>query len=166
MLRSGVALLMGIALTALSSPLALSDHSGIHTITTESLKWRKFPNLPQAIELATVFGDPSKPGPYVFRARMPEGTQLMPHRHPDERRVTVLTGTYLSGVGENYDLGKATEYPVGSFYVTPGNAPHYSFARTDVIVQEEGSGPTGMAYVHDDDDPRDRRDTEKPAGTN
>ena len=51
----------------------------------------------------------------------------------------------------------ATEYPEGSFYVTEANAPHYSYAVTDIIVQEQGVGPSGMSYVHAEDDPRVRR---------
>lgn len=157
MLRASLAATFGVTLFTLAAPLAFSDHGDIHTVTPESLKWRFLPNVPRPIELATVFGDPSQPGPYVFRARMPSGMKLPPHRHPDERRVTVLKGTYWSGIGESYNMREMHEYPVGSFYVTPGNAPHYSFARTEVIVQEEGHGPTGMSYVHEDDDPRTHR---------
>lgn len=60
-------------------------------------------------------------------------------------------------VGERLDVDAATEYPPGSFYVTAADAPHYSYAVTDVIVQEQGVGPTGIAYVHPGDDPRHGR---------
>jgi hypothetical protein len=69
----------------------------------------------------------------------------------------VLEGTYRSAVSERFDVEAATEYPRGSFYVTAANAPHYSYAVTDVIVQEQGVGPTGIAYVHAEDDPRHGR---------
>jgi len=144
--------------------LALGAVSGVQgdpapmtNVFASELRWANVPSIPKAIELATVYGDPSKPGPYIFRARMPAGTRLFAHRHPDERWVTVLQGTYRSSVGEVYDVAAATEYPEGSFYVTEANAPHYSYAVTDVIVQEQGIGPTGMSYVHRDDDPRTRQ---------
>lgn len=145
-----------LVLTASAMPLAQSEYAPMTSVFPADLKWANFPIIPKGIQLATVYGDPSKPGPYIFRARMSAGTKLFAHRHPDERWVTVLQGTYRSAVGENFDLATATEYPEGSFYVTEANAPHFSYAVTDVIVQEQGVGPTGMAYVHDDDDPRRR----------
>jgi hypothetical protein len=140
-----------------AGPLAHGDLEPMVNVFPADLRWANPPSIPRAIELAVVYGDPSKPGPYVFRARMPAGTRLPAHRHPDERWVTVLVGTYRSAVGERLDADSATEYPTGSFYVTPANAPHYSIAVTDVIVQEQGVGPSGIAYVHAEDDPRHGR---------
>lgn len=156
MARSRLAAL-GMLLVLAASPLARSDHATMTNVFPAQLRWANPASIPKAIELAVVYGDPSLPGPYVFRARMPAGTKLWAHRHPDERWVTVLQGTYRSAVGEQYDVQAATEYPEGSFYVTAANAPHYSYAVTDVIVQEQGVGPTGIEYVHDGDDPRKRR---------
>jgi hypothetical protein len=155
--RPLAALAAGAALSLTAAPIAHSDYKPMTDVFPVQLKWANVPSVPKAIELATVYGDPTQPGPYVFRARMPAGTKLWPHRHPDERWVTVLQGTYRSAVGEDFDAGAATEYPEGSFYVTDGNAPHYSYAVTDVIVQEQGVGPTGISYVHTADDPRTGR---------
>lgn len=137
--------------------LAQGELEPMVNVFPDGLRWANPGSIPKAIELAVVYGDPGKPGPYVFRARMPAGTRLPAHRHPDARWVTVLEGTYRSAVGERFDVDSATEYPRGSFYVTAPNAPHYSYAVTDVIVQEQGVGPTGIAYVHSEDDPRHGR---------
>lgn len=93
----------------------------------------------------------------MFRARLAAGTRLLPHRHPDERWVTVLSGTYRSAVGSTYDLDAITEYPTRSFYVTGPNLPHFSHARIDVLIQEQGIGPSGLEYVSAADDPRNAR---------
>ncbi|MCW5625368.1 MAG: cupin domain-containing protein [Burkholderiales bacterium] len=143
-----------IAAALSAAPLAQSEPEGAVNVLPGDLKWAFNAGVPRPIQLATVYGNPGQPGPYVFRARIPAGTPLPPHRHPDERWVTVLAGTYRSGVGEHYDLDRAIEYPTGSFYVTPGNTPHFAYAVDDVIVQEQGNGPTGMDYVHRHDDPR------------
>ena len=45
----------------------------------------------------------------------------------------------------------------GSFYVTGPNLPHYSHAKTDALIQEQGIGPTGIEYVSAADDPRNAR---------
>lgn len=147
---------LALALGLGFAPSLHGEHAPMTSVFPAELRWANPPSIPRAIELATVYGDPTKPGPYIFRARMPAGTKLFAHRHPDERWVTVLQGTYRSAVGEAYDVGAANEYPEGSFYVTAADAPHYSYAVTDVIVQEQGIGPTGMSYVHPEDDPRHR----------
>jgi len=154
-IKHSITAIAGLVLAV--APAAHGDHPAMTNVFPEDLQWANPASIPRQIELATVYGNPSQPGPYIFRARMPAGTKLFAHRHPDERWVTVLQGTYRSAVGEAYDVGAATEYPEGSFYVTAANAPHYSYAVTDVIVQEQGVGPTGMSYVHAEDDPRNAR---------
>lgn len=156
-LRSAVALPLVAAALLSAGTVAQGELEPMVSVFPGDLRWANPGSIPRAIELAVVYGDPGKPGPYVFRARMPAGTRLAAHRHPDERWVTVLEGTYRSAVGERLDVEAATEYPRGSFYVTMANAPHYSYAVTDVIVQEQGIGPTGIAYVHAEDDPRHGR---------
>lgn len=126
------------------------------TADPENVKWTKNKAVPAGMMLVMIYGDPRKPGPYIFRARMPSGYKLPPHRHPDERVVTILKGTYWSGVGERFDPTKMIEFQPGAFYVTKANVPHYAWARTEVIIQEQGVGPVenGITYVNPDDDPR------------
>ncbi len=144
-------------LLSAASMVAGGDATTNIDVFPEALQWRSSPSIPATIQLAKVYGDPALPGPYVFRARLAAGTRLLPHRHPDERWVTVLSGTYRSAVGAAYDLDAITEYPTGSFYVTGPNLPHYSHAITDVLIQEQGIGPTGIEYVSAADDPRNAR---------
>ena len=140
-----------------ASMLAGGDTATNINVFPEQLQWRSSPSIPATIQLAKVYGDPALPGPFVFRARLAAGTRLLPHRHPDERWVTVLSGTYRSAVGATYDPDAITEYPTGSFYVTGPNLPHYSHAKTDALIQEQGIGPTGIEYVSAADDPRNAR---------
>src|SRR6202049_4582583 len=51
---------------------------------------------------AVVYGNPSKPGLYVTRAKFAPGQKNMPHWHPDERTVVVLSGTYYFAYGEQW----------------------------------------------------------------
>ena len=133
------------------------DVGGYINVFPDDLVWRNSPSIPATIQLAKVYGDPALPGPYIFRARLAAGTRLLPHRHPDERWVTVLSGTYQAAVGPQYDLDAITAYPTGSFYVTGQNLPHYSYSKTDVLIQEQGIGPSGIEYVSAADDPRNAR---------
>ena len=65
--------------------------------------------LPGIPQVAVLFGDPTKPGVYVVRVKVPSGLKLMPHWHPDEvRTVVVLSGTFLLARPLS-DRGKMTQ---------------------------------------------------------
>jgi quercetin dioxygenase-like cupin family protein len=119
-------------------------------------RWSVNGAAPPVMEWTVIYGDPKKPGPFIFRARIPPNYRLPAHTHPDERSVTVLKGTYYSAIGEIFDEAKLEPFPSGSFYSTPANAPHYSATKgEEVIIQEMGFGPvSGMTYVNPAEDPR------------
>jgi quercetin dioxygenase-like cupin family protein len=97
---------------------------------------------------AGIYSDPAKPGPYAFRVRAQAGHRLAPHTHPDERTVTVLSGTYWSGVGETFAEGALRAFPAGSFYVIPAGLPHFSAVlEGEVEFQEAGVGPSSHDLV-------------------
>src|SRR5687768_1994396 len=57
----------------------------------EEIVWKPgLPSMPPGMQIAHLEGDPTKPGPYVMRVRIPAGTRIMPHVHPGTERVTVL----------------------------------------------------------------------------
>lgn len=118
--------------------------------------WQDSKSVPNGMKIVMVHGDPSKAGPYVFRAMIPAGYKLPPHRHLDERSVVVLKGTYWSGVGEAFDQQKMRKFTLGNFYITDARTPHFAWAETDVVIQEMGIGPVAnpIEYVHAGDDPR------------
>lgn len=123
--------------------------------SSDSLRWERNVSVPAGMLTVMIYGNPKQPGPYIFRAKMAAGYNLPPHRHPDDRTVTVLTGEYWSGSGEEYDEKRMKEFRPGAFYVTKAGTPHFAWARTDVIIQESGTGPgTGIEYVNSKDDPR------------
>ena len=126
------------------------------TADPENIKWVPNKSAPYGMQMVLLYGNPSQPGPYIFRAKMPSGYKLLPHKHPDERTVTVLKGIYWSGIGERYNPMDMKEFQAGAFYTTKANVPHYAWARTEVFIQETGTGPLEKAieYVNPDDDPR------------
>jgi quercetin dioxygenase-like cupin family protein len=127
--------------------------SNLVTADPETMKWQRNGFTPWGMRIIVIHGDPSKPGPYTFRVKMPSGYKLPPHRHQDQRTVTVLKGTYWIGDGEQYDARSMRTMEVGAFYITPPDTPHYAWARTEVILQESGFGPTDMRWVNPEDDP-------------
>jgi quercetin dioxygenase-like cupin family protein len=110
------------------------------------------------IQTVVLKGDPSKQGVYTILLRVPAHTTIQAHRHPDDRVVTVISGTWNFGYGPRFDKRALKALPPGSFYTEPPNEPH--FAQTEdsaVEVRISGYGPTGTVYENPADDPATKR---------
>jgi quercetin dioxygenase-like cupin family protein len=118
--------------------------------------WKDATIIPPGAQFIVVYGNPKEQGPYVVRVKLPAGYKIPAHKHEDARTVTVLQGTYWSGVGEQFEQSKLTKFTPGSFYTTDAGVPHFSWAETDVIIQEMGQGPVSnpIEYVDASLDPR------------
>ena len=60
------------------------------------------------------WASPPEAGPYVIRVKVPRGVKLMPHRHPEDRVYTVISGVFYIGLGERFDADKLEAFPPGS----------------------------------------------------
>ena len=134
--------------------LVIGIPAGAYAQSTEPVV--KFPNdlefkapLSAGPQTAIVYGDPTKAGVFVTRAKFAPGLKVMPHSHPDEwRTVVVLSGTLYFGVGEQWDESKLKPYPAGTFFSEPSKTPHYGWAKDgEVIIQVTGMGPTGTTPI-------------------
>jgi hypothetical protein len=156
--------LLAAAVLAFSAALASSgDHDSRQTMgatihTPSALKWRNGPpSLPPGAQIAILEGDPSKPGPFVFRAKLPDGYRVPPHTHPKPERITVLSGTFHLGMGDKYDDKAALEMPAGSYGSWPAGMKHYAWVTGETILQLHGEGPWSIEYVNPADDPRNAK---------
>jgi quercetin dioxygenase-like cupin family protein len=126
-------------------------------ILSEDIEWKPFAAFPPTARLAVIVGQPSEPGPYVVRVRVPDGVKLMPHKHPEDRIYTVISGVFYIGLGHEFDAGKLKAYPPGSVIVLPGNTSHFHWAKSgEYITQVSAIGPLGLEYVNSTDDPRNQ----------
>lgn len=127
------------------------------SILSEDVDWKPFPAFPPSVRLAVLVGDPSQPGPYVIRVKVPHDVKLMPHRHPEDRIYTVMSGIFYIGLGVKFDAGKMTAFPPGSVVVLPGDTAHFHWAKSgEYVTQVTAIGPLGLEYMDRDDDPRNR----------
>jgi uncharacterized RmlC-like cupin family protein len=128
------------------------------SIRPEQVAWTQFAAFPPGGQLATLVGDASKPGPYVIRVKIPAGMKLAPHRHPEDRIYTVISGVFYIGQGEHFDEAALVAYAPGSVVVLPSNTPHFHWAKSgQYITQVYGTGPMGSHYIDPKDDPRNQR---------
>jgi hypothetical protein len=93
------AVLAALVALPVPPPLANSDRDkGGEFVTPADIRWRGGPpSLPEGAKVAVREGDPSKEGPFVLRIRLPDGFRVMPHTHPKDERVTVISGTLYLG---------------------------------------------------------------------
>ena len=124
-------------------------------INSEDILWKPFPAFPPAARLAILVGDPTKYGPYLLRVKLPSGTKMYPHRHPEDRIYTVISGVFHIGLGEEFDENKLTAHSPGSVLILPGGQPHFHWAKSgEYITQVSAIGPLGLAYLDPANDPR------------
>jgi quercetin dioxygenase-like cupin family protein len=125
------------------------------SILPDDVDWTPFPSLPPSARLAVVVGDPAQPAPYAIRVKVPSGVKLMPHKHPEDRVYTVISGVFYIGVGDRFDEDKLEAYPPGSVIVLPGETHHFHWAKSgEYVTQVNAIGPLGLEYLDPHDDPR------------
>jgi quercetin dioxygenase-like cupin family protein len=124
-------------------------------ILPEDIDWKPFPAFPSQARLAVLVGDPTRPGPYVVRVKLPAGVKIMPHQHPEDRIYTVMSGVFYIGLGDRFDGEKVKAYPPGCVIVLPGNTPHFHWAKAgEYVTQVTAIGPLGLEYMDPKHDPR------------
>jgi hypothetical protein len=133
---------------------ARPDHVG-EIITPSDVKWQEGPaSLPKGAKMAVLEGDPNKEGPFVLRIKLPDGFRVMPHTHPKDERVTVISGTLYLGTGDKFDEKAGNALPAGSYGRTAAGMKHFGWAKGETVLQLHGEGPWAIEYVDPKDDPR------------
>ena len=147
---------LSIATTGLSTISASEQQlnpKGITIRLPDQIPWKR--NVAGSNELtpgnnetAVLYGDPTKSGTYVYRSKFAPGSKNMPHWHPEERTVVILSGTLYYGLGEQWDESKLIALPAGTFLAEPPKTIHFTWAKEgEVILQVTGIGPTGTTLV-------------------
>ena len=129
---------------------------GQHVIAQpDSLKWTVAPPvLPKGAQIAVLYGDPGKKGPFVFRLKFPAGYKVAAHKHPNDYNLTVLSGTMYLGMGDKFDPARGEALNAGGYLHLPKGTHHYEWANEDTVIELSGLGPVGMTYLNPADDPR------------
>src|ERR1700726_2476521 len=131
-------------------------------ILPEEIDWKPFPSFPPSARLANVVGEPAQAGPYTIRVKVPKGVKLMPHRHPEDRVYTVISGTFYIGLGDEFDAAELQAYPPGAVIVLPGGTSHFHWPKSGgYVTQVTAIGPLGLEYIDAEDDPRNKSPAKK-----
>ena len=76
---------------------------------------------------------------------MPHGEKLMPHKHPEDRVYTVISGVFYLGLGDEFDGSKLEAYPSGAVIVLPGK--HAPFPLGKIRRVRHASNRDGAAWT-------------------
>jgi quercetin dioxygenase-like cupin family protein len=143
-----------------------AQHSGEPGITDEGpahhliypageIDWQDAPaSLEPGGQVAILEGNPSEPGVFTMRIKMPDGYHISPHWHPNVERVTVVSGTFLLGSGDEMNRDETEALKAGSYTSMPPEMRHYAIAEGETVIQLTSVGPWIINYINPDDDPR------------
>jgi hypothetical protein len=115
------------------------DRKAIAYQLPDQIKWV---DDPMGAKFAVVYGDPAKPGLYIVLVRWTAHHMSRPHWHPNDRFITVLSGTWWVGTGTKFDPESTVALPAGTFVTHYGKQVHYDGAKDgDAILEIVGEGP-------------------------
>ena len=135
-----------------SAALAEDDHV---MIESDAFAYEPGPaSLAEGAEYQVLYGDPGSEGVFAMRLKLPDGFLIAPHHHSQPEIVTVISGKFRVGMGEEADLEDTTTLEPGGFFAYPPGMAHYAYADGETVVQLNSSGPWTITYVEDEDDPR------------
>jgi quercetin dioxygenase-like cupin family protein len=149
-LRSAVA---GAAMIA-AMPMATASDEHV-VVPAGTVAWGPGPaSIEEGAEAAVLYGDPTAEELFALRLKLPDGYHIAPHTHPRPEIVTVLSGTFHLGTGENPDRAAAEPLEAGSFFGFEPGMTHYAYTKGETVIQLNSMGPWDIEYVNDEDDPR------------
>jgi len=148
------ATIVAFVLALASWPAMAGDsESGFVRLPPDELEWQ---TLGAGLSVANLEGDPGKEEYYIIRARFAPGVFSEPHYHPNDRFITVIQGTWWTGVGPVLDKENTVPLGPGSYMRHPAGAAHYDGSKDEeVIVEIKGMGPAPLVYVDEDGNPRE-----------
>jgi hypothetical protein len=136
----GLAVLLALALG--SARAVDLDPSAVAYKLPNQITWTGNPSV---AETAVLHGDPTKTGLYIVLVKWHRHHMSHPHFHPNDRYITVLSGTWWVGTGTKFDPDKTVPMPAGSYVTDFAKGIHYDGAKDDdAVIEIVGEGPATM----------------------
>src|SRR5712671_4839591 len=129
-----IAIVIALSAITLAMTWARKTQKEVVGFTREQVRWFTPPYYNDGRQRAQLFGDSSKGGTWIDRAKIPAGARVLAHTHPQDELVTVIEGTWYLGEGAKFDSAKLKRYPAGSFIVIPASVPHFVAAKEGTVV--------------------------------
>ena len=126
-------------------------------LTPDEIVWTGGPPmLPPGARMAVLEGAFNQPGPFTVRLKFPANYRIPAHWHPIKVTVTVISGTFNMGLGDDLDTANGKALPTGSIFEMPATIHHFGWTSEETIIQEHGIGPLSVNYLNAGHDSRPR----------
>jgi hypothetical protein len=111
--------------------------------------WDNLP--PHSGEMAILYGDFDRPGPYLVMMKWRPGFFSAPHSYATDRIQVVVSGTWWVNSGADFAPQDAVPVGAGGFVSRAARTPHYDgvpgSAREPAVVAVFGIGPVDIRLV-------------------
>jgi quercetin dioxygenase-like cupin family protein len=138
-------MLLSVASAAFGDAEAQPGGPAHRTVRPGEIAWQ---GGGSGVSSAVLEGDPAAEGvAFTLALKLADGAWIAPHFHPNPKRVVVLSGTLLMGMGDSVVAASAEVLPGGSFSLVPANAHHYEGAQGETVILLIGIGPLRTTFV-------------------
>jgi len=150
-----ILIIMAVGMVFMAWSFAREQEVGHVLLKSTDIKWTNAPpSMPPGAQIAVIEGDLKKAEPFMFRLKLPANYKIAPHTHPAIEHVTVLSGTFYMGAGDQLDPDKAVALTPGSFAAFQPGHSMFAWTEEETVIQVHGVGPWGINYINPADDPR------------
>ncbi len=147
------------------------DPTHIPIVLPKDIKWPGCGAGPCRSEQVTLWGDPTKAGPYGLLIKWYPGAFSRPHMHNGDRWIYVVSGTWWVSSSNVYDTRLTHPVVAGTSLMDVPNTVHFdgnrAGAKEPAIILLAGVGPVTTTQVDEQGKPlpgRGAAATPPPAG--
>jgi quercetin dioxygenase-like cupin family protein len=144
-------MVLTLAALALALSPALAQDAQHTMVNADQVQWKEAPPILPGAQLAVLYGDPSKEGVFVMRIKFPANYRVPAHTHPVDEIVTVISGEFNIGMGEEFDEAATKAYTSGALIAMPPETPHFVHTDQETVVQISTVGPWALKYINPSD---------------
>lgn len=127
----------------MSSHPGASGSTEFIRLTAGEEEWE--PAYELGLEACHVHGSQDESGIYVVRLKWPKYVMTLPHSHPEDRHIQVVSGTWYTGTGDVFDPSTAVALGPGDYMLHPAGMVHWDGSKDEeTVIHVTGFGPSAM----------------------
>jgi hypothetical protein len=137
---------------AISGPHGGPDPRETFVLSYDRMPFKRWGDVPaHSGEMATLYGDLNKPGPYLVMMRWNPGWFSAPHTYATDRLSIVVFGTWWVNSGNEFKPREAVPVKPGGYVRRVAHTPHYDGVlpghRDPAVIALFGIGPVDLRLI-------------------
>ena len=148
MKRTALILSAFVSVSLLGSAMVPAQAAGSASIIQpDALTWAPAKGVPPGAQVAVLYGNPSKKGPFAIRFKFPAGYEIPTHAHGTDEFLTVVSGKGRMAFGKDADASHTQPLPTGAFMILPAGAWHHLWSDAETIIELHSTGPFSVTLA-------------------